>query len=157
MLDLTFDLKAQQAKLDLDDAVRPFMPQAVPSRPAPQQPAPMFGLQGQGPGRAAAMGMMPMGGGASLTGNVNVNQTPQGQHFMQGFGAQAQMPAAGGGLSVGANMSRPAPNMPMQPNFNANFNRGNFGVGMDYTPEQKALMLRGRMRFAKGGFAVKAR
>ena len=71
MLDLTFDFKAQQAKLDLDDAVRPFMPQAVPPDPRLQQmrpPMPMGGMMPQGmpPQGMPPQGMppqgMPMGG-----------------------------------------------------------------------------------------------
>lgn len=152
MLELAFDLNAAKAKESLEDAVRMFMPQAVPPKAMPQQPQPMAGIQGRGPGQASIMGMLPLGGGASLMGNANVGRGPQGP-FMQGYGAQMQMPVAGGGLNVMANLSRPAPNMPMRPDFALDYQKGNVGIGAGYTPEEKALMLRGRVAFAKGGGA----
>lgn len=160
MLDLAFDLKAVQAKQDLDAAVRPYMPQAVPPDPRLQQmqQMPMAGIQGGAPGQANIMGMMPLGGGASLMGNANIASGPQGGPFVQGAGAQMQMPMAGGALNAMASMGRPAPGMPMRPqNFGVDFQKGDTGVGLNYTPGNNGLMLNARHRFAKGGLASRVR
>ena len=98
MFDLSFDLNAAKAKLDIDNAVRLFMPQAAPPPPMPPQGAPMGGMPMGGMPQGMPMGRPPMPQGMPpMPQGLPPQGMPQGGPPMPPMGglqaAQGPMPA----------------------------------------------------------------
>lgn len=166
MLELSFDLNAEQAKRDIEAALQPFVPQFGPKdprlEPLPPQAMgnrhPYFGVRGGANGQfpqAQVMAQVPIGN-AAVTGVAGVAQTPQGQPFLQGMGGKVELPVGRGGLNAIGNFARYAPGQPMRPDyFGVDYGRGNTSFGVGYQPQDRAAMFSVRHAFNRGGFAAR--
>lgn len=144
---LLFDQKAQQAKLQIQDALNPsqrIKPLMPPQQPPMQMPVGM-GVTPQG---VSMQGQTPAFGGM-MSGQANF-----GLNGFQGAQGQFNAPMAGGDLNLSAVMDQA---MRLQ-NGQVNYNRGPFSAGVGYSPNAGMNAQIGyRQAFQEGGLATSLR
>jgi len=109
---------------------------------AKQQIADALGLRPQTPQPAPQPMQQPMQQGQPPRLQANV--------LPQGMGVNAQFPAAGGQIDLGAQMRGQSLQQ-----LQAQYTNPQFSAGVGYNPQQQGVSANMRIPFAKGGFAVR--
>lgn len=142
-----FDQKAQQAKLQMHDALNSSQ-RIKPLFPPPQPPVQMPMGMGITPQGVSVQGQTPAFGGM-MSGQANF-----GLNGFQGMQGQFNAPVGAGNLSLSAAMDQA---MRLQ-NGQVNYNRGPFNVSAGYSPNMGANVNFGyRREFQEGGLATSVR